>query len=153
MTENLTKPDAAEDDFELANFLPFLLNQAAEESSLAFQNVYKNRYGMLRTEWRVLFHMGMYGQMTAKEIGQRAKMHKTKVSRAVQRLAERRFLIRTRDAQDRRVEHLDLTPAGEAAYRDLRSVARDYDVKLARHFTSGEVALLRAMLRQLAGIR
>ncbi len=80
-------------------------------------------------------------------------MHKTKVSRAVQRLADRRFLTRTRDARDRRSEHLELTSAGEAAYRDLRGVARDYDAKLARHFTSGEVALLRAMLRQLAGIR
>ncbi len=153
MTENLAKPVADDDDFELANFLPFLLNQAAEESSLSFQQVYKNRYGMLRTEWRVLFHLGMYGRMTAKEIGQRAMIHKTKISRAVQRLEKRRFLTRTRDESDRRSEHLELTPAGVAAYRDLRTVARDYDAKLARHFTSGEVALLRAMLRQLAGLR
>ena len=153
MTENLAKPEAGEDDFDLANFLPFLLNQAAEESSLAFQNVYKNRYGMLRTEWRVLFHLGMYGRLTAKEIGQRAMIHKTKISRAVQRLEKRRFLTRTRDETDRRSEHLQLTPAGEAAYRDLRKVARDYDAKLARHFTSGEVALLRTMLRQLAHLR
>lgn len=150
MTEKLAKPGAGEDDFDLANFLPFLLNQAAEESSLAFQHVYKNRYGMLRPEWRVLFHLGMYGRMTAKQIGQRAMIHKTKVSRAVQRLEERRFLTRTRDETDRRSEHLQLTAAGEAAYRDLRGVARDYDAKLARHFTSGEVALLRSMLRQLA---
>ncbi len=153
MTEKLTKHDMVEDDFDLANFLPFLLNQAAEESSLTFQDVYKNRYGMLRTEWRVLFHLGMYGRMTAKEIGARAKIHKTKVSRAVQRLAERRFITRTRDSRDRRSEHLELTAAGEAAYRDLRGVAKEYDRKLARHFTSGEVALLRSMLRQLAGIR
>ena len=80
------------DDFDLRFFLPYLLNQAAEESSLAFQQVYKGRYGMLRTEWRVLFHLGIYGEMTAKEIGERARMHKTKISRAVQRLADRRFL-------------------------------------------------------------
>ncbi|MCF6232933.1 MAG: MarR family transcriptional regulator, partial [Rhodobacteraceae bacterium] len=81
----------------LLDFLPYLLNQAAEESSLAFQQVYKGRYGMLRTEWRVLFHLGMYGRMTAKEIGTRALIHKTKISRAVQRLATRRFLSRPRD--------------------------------------------------------
>ena len=38
---------------ELTHFLPYLLNQAAEASSLAFQRTYKDRYGMLRTEWRV----------------------------------------------------------------------------------------------------
>ncbi|MEY8841114.1 MarR family transcriptional regulator, partial [Cribrihabitans sp. XS_ASV171] len=92
------------DEFDLRNFLPFLLNQAAEESSLEFQSVYKNRYGMLRTEWRVLFHLGIYGELTAKEIGERARIHKTKVSRAVAKLAERRFLMRTRDDLDRRSE-------------------------------------------------
>ena len=47
------------DTFDLQLFLPYLLNQAAEESSLSFQRVYKDRYGMLRTEWRVLFHLGI----------------------------------------------------------------------------------------------
>ena len=69
-------------------------------------------------DWRVLFHLGIYGEMTAKEIGLRASMHKTKISRSVQRLAEKRFLQRTRDAADRRSEKLVLTAAGEAAYRD-----------------------------------
>ena len=142
---------AQKDDFALREFLPFLLNQAAEESSLAFQQVYKDRYGMLRTEWRVLFHLGIYGQMTAKEIGDRAKIHKTKISRAVQKLTQKRFVSRSRDEQDRRSEHLTLTPAGEVAYRDLRDVAAAYDVKLAAQFTTGEVALLRMMLRRLAG--
>jgi DNA-binding MarR family transcriptional regulator len=140
------------DDFYLLDFLPYLLNQAAEESSLAFQKVYKGRYGMLRNEWRVLFHLGMYGRMTATEIGERSRIHKTKISRAVQKLAERRFLTRTRDDRDRRSEHLDLTPAGKTAYRDLHQVAEEYDARLEAHFTSGEVAILRVMLRRLAGI-
>lgn len=140
------------DDFDLQNFLPYLLNQAAEESSLAFQDVYKGRYGMLRTEWRVLFHLGIYGRMTAKQIGERSKIHKTKISRAVTKLAERRFLTRTRDDKDRRVEHLELTAQGRAAYRDLRAVAEEYDARLSRLFPSAEAALLRGMLKRLAGL-
>ncbi len=140
------------DDFDLREFLPFLLNQAAEESSLEFQRVYKNRYGMLRTEWRVLFHLGNYGEMTAKEIGQRAKIHKTKISRAVRRLEQRRYLSRERDENDRRSEKLALTNGGRAVYRELRGIAQEYDAKLATHFTKGEAALLRMMLRRLAGM-
>ncbi len=138
--------------FDLSDFLPYLLNQAAEESSMAFQRIYKGRYGMLRTEWRVLFHLGIYGRMTAKDIGERSRIHKTKISRAVQKLAARRFLTRTRDDRDRRSEHLELTPAGMAAYRDLRGVAEDYDDRLEAQFTRGEVAMLRVMLRRLAGM-
>lgn len=140
------------DDFALQDFLPFLLNRAAEESSLAFQFYYKNRYGMLRNEWRVLFHLGTYGTMTAKEIGQRAKIHKTKISRAVAKLTERRFITRNRDTADRRSEHLKLTAAGEAAYRDLRGQAASYDKQLAARFSPEEEQTLRRMLRQLAGI-
>lgn len=119
---------------------------------MAFQRIYKGRYGMLRTEWRVLFHLGIYGRMTAKDIGERSRIHKTKISRAVQKLAARRFLTRTRDDRDRRSEHLELTPAGMAAYRDLRGVAEDYDDRLEAQFTRGEVAMLRVMLRRLAGM-
>ncbi|MDR9485666.1 MAG: MarR family transcriptional regulator [Sediminimonas sp.] len=136
--------------FELQDFLPYLLNQAAEESSLAFQKIYKDRYGMLRTEWRVLFHLGIYGRMTAKEIGRRSKMHKTKISRAVARLEERRFLTRTRDEDDRRLEYLDLTAMGEAAYRDLRKVATRYDARLSTDFSDQELSILRNALRKLA---
>ncbi|WP_299693912.1 MarR family transcriptional regulator [uncultured Tateyamaria sp.] len=136
--------------FNLEQFLPYLLNQAAEASSLAFQQVYKDRYGMLRNEWRVLFHLGMYGQMTAREIAARAQLHKTKISRAVAKLEARRFLTRTRDGGDRRVEHLALTAVGQAAFNDLRQVAERYDRALVADLAPQEAAHLRALLAQLA---
>ena len=139
------------EDFDLGEFLPYLLNQAAEAASLEFQKAYKDRYGMLRTEWRVLFHLGMYGPMTAKDISIRAKIHKTKVSRAVARLEARRFLQRTRDCGDRRFETLSLIKAGQAAYRDLRGVAQDYDARIAARFSETDARRLRDMLRILAG--
>lgn len=141
------------DEFDLQNFLPYLLNQAAERSSLEFQQVYKGRYGMLRTEWRVLFHLGIYGAMTAKSICARAKMHKTKISRAVQKLEDRRYLTRTPVETDRRSEQLTLTAAGQAVYRDLMGVARAYDGKLVAGFSAADTDRLRAMLRHLAGVQ
>ncbi len=138
------------DGFDLQAFLPYLLNQAAEAASDGFQRIYKDRYGMLRTDWRVLFHLGIYGRMTARDIGRLAKVHKTKISRAVARLEARRFLARQEDEADRRVEHLTLTPAGQAAYRDLRGVAERYDAALVRGLEAEEVVVLRRALRRLA---
>ena len=142
----------ADGDFQLQYFLPYLLNQAAEASSLEFQQIYKSRYGMLRTEWRVLFHLGLYGQLTASEIGQRARMHKTKISRAVHRLTERRFVTRTRDDGDRRVEHLALTRRGQAAYDDLRAVAQRYNAALMDTLDPAEAAVLRRALLKLSDV-
>jgi DNA-binding MarR family transcriptional regulator len=137
-------------DFDVQDFLPYLLNLAAEEASLGFQVLYKSRYGMLRTEWRVLFHLGRYGEMTAKEICDRSRVHKTKVSRAVAKLAARRFLQRRVLAQDRRAEVLDLTDAGRAAYADLHAQAQAYDAKLTAGFAPEEAQALRRALQRLA---
>ncbi|NBR88506.1 MAG: MarR family transcriptional regulator [Rhodobacteraceae bacterium] len=139
------------DAFQLQDFLPYLLNQAAEAASLSFQKVYKGRYGMLRTEWRVLFHLGLYGRLTATEIGERSGLHKTKISRAVAALEGKRFIVRERDDEDRRVEYLTLTTSGLAAYKDLRAIAQSHEERLLKAFTPEEAALLKRGLKRLAG--
>jgi DNA-binding MarR family transcriptional regulator len=138
------------DDFDLETFLPYALNRAAEAASRGFQAIYKARYGMLRTEWRVLAHLGQYGAMTARDICTRADLHKTKVSRAVKALEARRFLTRRTEERDRRQELLSLTAAGEAAFRNLAEEARRYDAALAAALPPGDLAALRRALRRLS---
>jgi DNA-binding MarR family transcriptional regulator len=138
------------DDFDLEAFLPYALNRAAEAASRGFQAIYKARYGMLRTEWRVLAHLGQYGAMTARDICTRADLHKTKVSRAVKALEARRFLTRRTEERDRRQELLSLTAAGEAAFRNLAEEARRYDAALAAALPPGDLAALRRALRRLS---
>lgn len=136
--------------FDLQNFTPYLLAMASEASSQGFQRYYKDRYGMLRTEWRVLFHLGRYGEMTAKDICTRAQLHKTKVSRAVSALEHKRFLKRQEVEADRRHEMLSLSAQGQAAYRDLALAAAEFDTDLMADFSEEERAILRRMLIKLA---
>ena len=137
-------------EFDLRDFLPYLLNLAAEEASLGFQVHYKEKYGMLRTEWRILFHLGRYGDMTAKEICARARLHKTKVSRAVAKLEERRFIVREEIESDRRHAMLRLTKHGSDAYKDLYNAALTFDKGLVSQFTPAEELVLRRCLGRLA---
>ncbi len=117
-------------DFDLEQFLPFRLNRAAEFVALRFAAAYKAEYGLTRPEWRTLAALGSCGRMTATEVGVHSTMHKTKVSRAVFALEERRWLKRTQHEDDRRVEHLELTVAGAKAYQELTKLARDYSAEL-----------------------
>ena len=117
-------------EFDLEQFLPFRLNRAAEFIALRFAAAYKAEYGLTRPEWRTLAALGSSGRMTATEVGVHSTMHKTKVSRAVFALEERRWLKRTQDDGDRRVEHLELTAAGTKAYQELTRLARDYSAEL-----------------------
>lgn len=136
--------------FDLRDFLPYLLNQAAEMTSLDFQHHYKSKYGMLRTEWRVVFHLGRYGDMTAKDICNRARIHKTKVSRAVSALENRRFLTRHEMPNDRRLEMLSLTTAGKAAFRELFAEAQKFQIELTEQFSPEDVETLRRCLVKIA---
>tara|TARA_R110002049_G_scaffold1780_2_gene13536 strand:- start:1786 stop:2220 length:435 start_codon:yes stop_codon:yes gene_type:complete len=138
-----------DDGFEIGTFLPYLLNQAGEAAGQEFQRYYKDRYGMLRSEWRVLFHLGRFGDLTARQICDRARLHKTKTSRAVAALERRRFLKRAVMAQDRRQEQLSLTAAGQAAYKDLAGIAAAFDARLMAQFSAQEQKTLRACLQRL----
>jgi len=137
-------------DFDIANFLPYLLAQAAEVTSRKFEEQYKAHYGMLRTEWRVLFHLGRYGDMTAREICDRASLHKTKVSRAVHALQDKRFLLRTTLEEDRRNAVLSLTKAGQATYKKLHTAAQDFDDGLSSQLNEFELVAFRKCLRIIA---
>ena len=136
--------------FELSDFTPYLLNAAAEAQSLRFSRVYRDRYGMLRTEWRVLFHLGRYGAMSAREISQMAGIHKTKVSRAVAALERKRFLERRDSASDRRVEILTLRAPGRAAFADLTRAAAEHERALEGFLGPDSHLALRDVLRRLS---
>jgi DNA-binding MarR family transcriptional regulator len=100
--------------------------------STRFAAGYKARYAMTRPEWRALALLGARWPMTATEIGRQSGMHKTKVSRAVFALESRGWLTRSADAEDRRVEHLALTPDGRAAFGVLVAMAREAEAELGR---------------------
>ena len=145
----MTTPPA----FELNEFLPYLLNQAADQLSRDFQTTYKDRYGMLRTEWRVLFHLGCYGDMTAKTICDLARLHKTKVSRAVAALEEKRYLSRSEVPEDRRNSTLTLTREGRRVFQDLSEAARAFEAEVRDRLTKDEAETLHRALLKLAQLQ
>ncbi|OCP15255.1 MULTISPECIES: MarR family transcriptional regulator [unclassified Ensifer] len=121
----------AAEGFELNAFLPYRLNRAAEFVAVRFAAEYKARYQLTRPEWRTLAALGSSAcAMTATEVGTHSAMHKTKVSRAVSALEERRWLKRSEDEGDRRLEHLELTKAGRRAYGELTDLASAYQAQL-----------------------
>lgn len=133
-------------DFKLETFLPYRLNLAAELVSQRFAAKYRARYRMTRPEWRALAALGSYGRMTATEIGANSSMHKTKVSRAVRALEEKRWLKRSEDLDDRRIEHLELTPAGRRIYGEMVVLAHDYQRDLVGLLGAGGLRQLEAGL-------
>ena len=59
------------------------------------------------------------------------------------------LLTRRRDPANRRVHLVELTEAGDAAFRRLRTVAQHYDTRLRTGFSDAELDTLRGLLGRL----
>ena len=110
---------------KLEDFLPHRLNVLSSLVSQALTRVY-GHHGISIPEWRVLVTLGENGVMTGKAIGAHTHMHKTKVSRAVAQLEERKFVTRRPNRADLRESFLALAPAGRSIYEELAPSALEF---------------------------
>lgn len=139
--------------FDLQDFLPYLLNQAAEATSRGFEGVYKSSYGMTRTQWRVLANLGRFGAMTARDICRVSHIEKTKVSRAVAALEAEAMLARAPSPEDGRAELLSLTPRGQAVFAELGQQALAFDADLRAKLGPEIAARIDAILREIIALQ
>jgi len=114
----------------LEHFLPYRLNRLTAAVSQAFRAVYGPHHDLTVPEWRVLATLGQFETMSAKAIGAHSAMHKTKVSRAVRALEERRWLKRSESLDDRREEILSLTSLGRRTYADIVPRALEFEARI-----------------------
>ena len=133
-------------DLRLDAFLPYRLNRLSSAMSLAGSRVYRDAFGLTIPEWRVLATLGELTTATASTIGRHSAMHKTKVSRAVAALESRRWLARTTDIADRRIEHLRLTDAGRKALARLVPDMTAFERRIVERLSDKERAALATAL-------
>jgi DNA-binding MarR family transcriptional regulator len=133
---------------KLEDFLPHRLNVLSSLVSQALTRVY-GRYGIGIPEWRVLVTLGENGTMTGKAVGAHTHMHKTKVSRAVAQLEQRKFLARRANRADLRESFLSLTPAGRAVYEELAPGAQEFTDRLAEVVPPADRAAFDRAVKQL----
>ena len=133
----------------LEDFLPHRLNVLSSLVSQALTRVYGQRYGIGIPEWRVLVTLGQYGVMTGKAVGAHTHMHKTKVSRAVAQLEQRRFVTRRANRADLREAFLSLTQAGRAVYEEAAPIALDFTKRLSEVVAPSDRAAFDRAMRQL----
>jgi DNA-binding MarR family transcriptional regulator len=143
---------SAPPDFDLAAFLPYRLNTAAERVSRAFARRYRDEFGLSIAEWRVLAHLhaARGAPVSVRDIEARVAMEKSQVSRAAQRLAEAGHIAKAAQDGDRRLVALTLTPQGRALMARLVPVALAFQAELLDRL-GPEAAGLAAALDRLDG--
>jgi DNA-binding MarR family transcriptional regulator len=134
---------------KLEEFTPYQLHVCAMLASQALARICGARHNIGIWEWRVLVTLGQFGMMTAKSIGIRSHMHKTKVSRAVALLESRKLVTRRANRADLREAFLSLTAAGRAVSSDLAPLALDFEFRLTETLDASERAAFDRTLAKL----
>lgn len=101
---------------DLSSFLPYRLAVLSESVSQCIAQVYRERFGLTRDEWRVLAALAEAGKVKTSTVIVNTTLEKMQVSRAVSRLERDGLLERMPDPDDGRGWLLRLLPAGRALY-------------------------------------
>ncbi len=134
----------------LERFLPYRLSVLSNTVSKAIAKLYADRFGITIPEWRVMAVLGRFGPSSAAEICKATAMDKVQVSRALQRLSERRLVTRRTDKVDRRRAMVAMTPKGRTVYDEIVPLALSREEILLQGLSRDEQTQLDALLNKLA---
>lgn len=115
--------DVGTSDSFLSNYLPYLLRQADQTLSGPFYAVL-TRYGVARSEWRVLAVLEELGPLSVLELTEAALSPQPTVTHALRRLEERGLVSRTPGADDKRRRIVAITPSGATLTATLIAEAK-----------------------------
>jgi MarR family transcriptional regulator for hemolysin len=106
--------------------------------------------GGSRPTWLVLLSLKTAGHRTQGELAEAVGIRQPTLSHHLDGLERDGLVRRERTADNRRVQHVTVTEAGEAMFLRLRRAAGAFDGRLRAGLEDGEVAELRRLLAQLA---
>lgn len=97
----------------------------AREAVMAPIRKMLHKAGITEQQWRVLRVLSEYGQMDAGNLARRAALMPPSLSRIVQSMEAGGYVIRTPDPEDRRRQHIVITPTGQGIINDHLTEAAD----------------------------
>jgi DNA-binding MarR family transcriptional regulator len=133
---------------EIERFLPEQIAILARVISRGMTKVYA-RHGLEPNEWRVLASLAEEGELAAKSIARKTRMHKTKVSRAVSLLTDRRLIEKRVDTKDMRQTLLSLSPAGRRIFSATVPDAIEFGSKLEAVIAAADAEAFERCVRAL----
>jgi MarR family transcriptional regulator for hemolysin len=125
-----------------------LVTRTAKALSRAFDEALAGAGGSLPT-WLVLVSLKSRAWGTQRELAQALGIEGPTLTHHLDGLERAGLVTRTRDPGNRRVQRVELTKAGEAAFQRLRRAAAGFDQRLRSGLGDSEVQRLRQLLGQL----
>jgi MarR family transcriptional regulator, transcriptional regulator for hemolysin len=125
------------------------LTQASRSVSRAFDDALAAAGGSLPV-WLVLISLKSGDLASQRQLAEMVGVREATLTHHLAAMESSGLVSRRREASNRRVQVVELTPAGEAMFSRLRDVAVSFDKQLRRGITAAQVAELEELLGRLA---
>jgi MarR family transcriptional regulator, transcriptional regulator for hemolysin len=139
--------DVSEPPFPLP--IGLRLSQTSRVVERAFDEVLAEVDGTLPV-WLILLNLKIRRPGNQRELAEAVGVREATLTHHLNAMDARGLITRTRDAANRRVQVVELTEAGEAAFVRLRGTALAFDAKLRAGLAEADLATLSTLLGQLA---
>ena len=123
---------------QLERYLPYRLSILSNRISALISEIYSDKFALSIIEWRIMAVLGEYPDVSADEVSLKTQIEKSILSRAINKLVQRKLLQREFDPLDRRRSMLRLTATGLSVYDEVVPVSYDYEKALVSRFTDAE---------------
>lgn len=145
---------ANESPLILSEYLPYRLAIVAEAISREVSGVYREHYKLSRDEWRILAALGEVSVIKTRDVRGYTTLDKVQASRAIARMEKTGILSRQEDVADRRNHIIQLTPKGQALYRELAPEVKAVEKSILANFSAAELdAFNKTLTRLLAATK
>jgi MarR family transcriptional regulator for hemolysin len=125
------------------------LAQAARTVSRAFDDALAEAGGSLPV-WLILLNLKTRSLANQRELADAVGIREATLTHHLTAMESGGLVSRRRDAANRRVQVVELTPAGDDAFLRLRGVALSFDQQLRRGVSDAQIASLETVLAGLA---
>lgn len=123
---------------QLERYLPYRLSILSNRISALISETYSNKFALSITEWRIMAVLGEYPGVSADVVSLKTQIEKSILSRAINKLLQRKLLEREFDPADKRRSMLKLTHTGMSVYDELVPISYDYEQALLTCFSEAE---------------
>jgi MarR family transcriptional regulator for hemolysin len=125
------------------------LNQAARAIERAFDEALAEAGGTLPI-WLILLNLKIRKPANQRELAGAVGVREATLTHHLNAMDARGLVTRTRDPVNRRIQVVELTEAGEAAFLRLQRAAIDFDTRLRAGLADADLDHLGDLLGQLA---
>jgi DNA-binding MarR family transcriptional regulator len=147
--KKLTERTALERPLEV--HLGYWLRLVSNHVSRRFANVLQDKQ-LSVAEWVALNHIEKHAGTTAANLADVMSMTRGAVSKVLDKLAAKQWIVRVASPDDNRAQLLSLAPSGRRVLPRLRTIADDNDEHFFADLDAAERAELRRLLEKLANV-